>query len=114
VKAIRDGRFFVGFDAIGDTTGFSFTCDCLEDLIFLSSESASVNDTKGVLRARAPNAARFILLKNGQAVYEVRDALDFTFPTKEAGTYRVEVYRDDLGPPFDMTPWIMSNPIYVR
>jgi hypothetical protein len=32
----------------------------------------------------------------------------------EPGTYRVEVYRDDLGPPFDKMPWILSNPIYLR
>jgi hypothetical protein len=30
------------------------------------------------------------------------------------GVYRVELYRTDLGPPFDQMPWIISNPIYVR
>ena len=114
VEAIKAGRFFVGFDAIGDTTGFSFTCTCGDDPVFPGAESAAVNETKAVLSGRAPNTSRFILLKNGQPVSEVRDAVDFTFPTNGPGTYRVEVYRDDLGPPFDAMPWILSNPIYVR
>jgi hypothetical protein len=33
---------------------------------------------------------------------------------KESGTYRVEVYQDGLGSPFDKMPWIISDPIYVK
>jgi hypothetical protein len=36
------------------------------------------------------------------------------FDARDPGAYRVEVYRDDLGQPFDKVPWIISNPIYVR
>jgi hypothetical protein len=36
------------------------------------------------------------------------------FEPQGPGEYRVEVYRELLGSPFDKMPWIISNPIYVR
>jgi hypothetical protein len=105
---------FIGFDAFGDSSGFSFECICGDDLIRLGPESSTISSFKGLLRGRSPSRSRFVLLKSGQIVLEEPDALDFTFPVNEAGAYRVEVYLDQLGPPFDRMPWIISNPIYVR
>jgi hypothetical protein len=48
-----------------------------------------------------------------QGTREYELPIDACFEVSQ-GTYRVEVYRDDLGSPFDKMPWIISNPIYVR
>ena len=61
-----------------------------------------------------PLEARIVLLKDGQQVSEASSATELVFTPKEPGAYRVEVFLDSLGKPFDRLPWIMSNPIYVR
>jgi len=61
-----------------------------------------------------PIDARIVLLKDGQQVSEAGSAKQLAFMPREPGTYRVEVFQDGLGKPFDSLPWIMSNPIYVR
>jgi hypothetical protein len=118
IEAMRAGRFFVGFDAFGDTSGFSFEAADLRDLLPQGTQIA-LHPIAGwslspLLRGSSPNQARFVLLRNGEKVFEKLGAWDFEFRANEAGAYRVEVYRDNLGPPFDEMPWILSNPIYVR
>ena len=66
------------------------------------------------LKASAPQNARFVIFKNGEKVSETANATETVFEAKEKGVYRVEVYLDALGRDFDKTPWIISNPIYVR
>ncbi len=66
------------------------------------------------LKAAAPMPARFVVFKNGDQVFEVRDTVEINFAAKETGAYRTEVYLEQLGEPFDKMPWIISNPIYVR
>jgi len=55
-----------------------------------------------------------VFLKNGQKVFEQSGTAAAGYVTADSGAYRVEVYRDDLGPPFDKMPWIISNAIDVR
>ncbi len=66
------------------------------------------------LKASATQIARFIIFKNGEKIHEKTGVSQINFPTKEKGTYRIEVYLDSLGEPFDKMPWIISNPIYIR
>ena len=120
IEAIRSGNFFVGFDAIGETSGFVFKAE-IESPILLGNEAqldklaAAAQIGVMSLTAKLPSApARLVLLKNGKKLKEESGTSISLVDRKEPGTYRVEVYRDDLGPPFDKIPWIMSNPIYVR
>ena len=107
--AIRNKTYFIGLDTVGDTTGFLF-----EGGPYLTDTPAP--PYPGILKARAPVKARFVFFRNGEKVGEVSDSsfADLAQSEMVAGAYRVEVYRDDLGPPFDKMPWIISNPIYVR
>ncbi len=66
------------------------------------------------LKAVAPLSARFVVFKNGEQVFQMRDATEINFTAKEQGAYRTEVYLEQLAAPFDKMPWIISNPIYVR
>ena len=113
VEAIRAGRFFIGFDAIGDTTGFSFTAigsAFVHPEFSMGDNGAWSSELKVIL----PLGARVVVYKDGQPFHEENGVSAYNSQQVDYGVYRVEVYRDDLGPPFDKMPWIISNPIYVR
>lgn len=96
IDSLRSGRSFVGFDVLGDSTGFRFLqCD------------------GNALCVHSPSDARIVLIRDGQVVREVNGS-ELKFGPYGKGIYRVEVYLDQLGAPFDKTPWIISNPIYFR
>jgi hypothetical protein len=62
----------------------------------------------------APPAISIKAYRNGEEFPLDIVAAGYAKQAFEPGTYRIEVYRDDLGSPFDQMPWIISNPIYVR
>jgi hypothetical protein len=108
IAALKTGNCYVGFDALSDTTGFSFSAN---DKI--QGDEIPLNGNVN-LKANAPQIARFVLLKNGEKIDEQTNTTEMNFDVKERGTYRVEAYLDSLESPFDSTPWILSNPIYIR
>jgi hypothetical protein len=65
------------------------------------------------LKVKIPQRSRVVVLRNGTKVSETPDTNEAFFIPKESGAYRVEVFLDSLGKPFDQMPWITSNPIYV-
>ena len=130
IEALRRGHAFVGFDVLGDTTGFSFYADPSSDGNVQPPVTAGGTDVghpgrrimgddielgAGVkLSAATPGASRMVVFRNGAKIAEFPDTTEFSLNVTEKGTYRVEAYLDQLGEPFDKAPWIMSNPIYVR
>lgn len=112
IDALRKGHAYVGFDVLSHTSGFSFTADSGSVRRIMGDEIEAGSGVK--LTASAPVPARFVLLKDGERIEEAADVTEFAVNVINAGVYRVEVYLDRLGEPFDRAPWIMSNPIYVR
>jgi hypothetical protein len=108
LTALKNGNCYVGFDAMSDTTGFSFSAN---DKI--QGDEIPLNGNVN-LKANAPQTARFVLYRNGEKIKEQSDTTELIFDAKESGTYRVEVYLDSLESPFNTMPWIISNPIYIR
>ena len=114
LEAIGVGRYFVGFDVLGDSSGFSVQAIGAG----ISNNPYWTGDQSHELlthfEVTAQRGSRVVAFKNGGIIKQgfVNDL--FTFEPDGAGAYRVEVYRDDLGPPFDKMPWIISNPIYVK
>lgn len=106
IDAIRAGRYFVGFDALGDTTGFRF-----EKLSPGETFQDGSTPNHGGYRVRLPIPARVVAYPKGIQYETNGPVVELDLPR---ATDRVEVYRDDLGPPFDKMPWIISNPIYIR
>lgn len=112
IDAIRGGRFFNGFDVLGDTKGFSFVATGSGNTSTMGDE---VPFTAGMtLKVVSPLPARVVILKNGERVHDAVAAREVSLDVPTPGTYRVEVYRQDLGDIFSSVPWILSNPIYVR
>jgi hypothetical protein len=112
IEIFKKGNFFNGFDVIGDSTGFSFTAKDGDATKTMGDEVTLGPQT--TLTASAPMPARFVVFKNGERFFEQADTTAIAFNVTERSAYRVEVYRDVLGSPYDKMPWIISNPIYVR
>ena len=113
IEAIRTGRYFVGFDVLGDTSGFSFRAigsAFMHPEFSMGAQAAWLSEIEVVL----PGPASVVLMKDGQRFKEASAVSKLKTEQLHGGVFRVEVYRDDLGPPFDKMPWIISNPIYVR
>lgn len=102
--AIKAGHAYVSHDWLCDATGFSFTAGAaiMGDEVPAASGAA--------LRASAPLACRWSLLRNGEVI-QTGEGPDFAHDAKEPGVYRVEASLVCAG---DLRPWIYSNPIYVR
>jgi hypothetical protein len=108
LNALRLGHCFIGFDVLGDTRGFSFTAGQKiqgDEVPFSAGMSLDVH---------VPLPSRISVLKDGKEVGGAGASTKLHFSPQERGTYRVEVYLDSLGAPFNRLPWIISNPIYVR
>jgi hypothetical protein len=108
ITALKNGNCYVGYDAMSDTTGFSFSAN---DKI--QGDEVSLQNSVN-LKVNAPQSARFILYRNGEKVHEQSGTNEMNFDAEEIGTYRTEVYLDSLESPFNTMPWIISNPIYVK
>lgn len=112
LTALEKGNTFIGFDVLSSTEGFSLTAANGNEIKIMGDEMW-MDDGEINLKSTAPQVSRFLLFRNGEKVYESGETTEINFKVKEKGTYRVEVYLDSLGSPFDKMPWIISNPIYV-
>lgn len=112
LQALKNGRVFVGLDALSNSSGFSLTAENGKESKAMGDEISLSDNTN--LKIFAPQKARIVVFKNGEKVAEQPNAARFDYSVKEKGTYRAEIYLDALGAPFDKMPWIISNPVYVR
>ncbi len=111
MHAVRTGHCFIGFDFLGDTSGFSFEAESQGEKKVQGDEIALRQDTR--LRVRTPVSSRIVVVKDGVVVLDESGVKAKELPVTERGVYRVEVYLPQLGP-VGQNPWIISNPIYVR
>ena len=108
LEAIRAGHCFIGFDFLGDTSGFSFAAENDSGARIQGDEITLGPNTK--LRIKLPISGRVLLFKDGVRILDETGVTVKEFPVTERGVYRVEVYLPDISE----QPWIISNPIYVR
>lgn len=113
LDALKMGRSFIGIDAIGNSSGFSFLGHSNDSYGYAGDEELSRGQNFW-LKAITPFPARILLFKDDALIETSQNTAELSFKPEQPGTYRVEVYLDQLGPPFDKMPWIISNPIYVR
>jgi hypothetical protein len=114
LDALRAGRSFFAFDLFGDSTGFRFTAESGAERRVMGDEIRLPPAGSVRLSARSPVRCRTVFFRDGQAVGEVSDSARAELAVGRAGTYRVELYLDQLGPLLEAKPWIVSNPIFVR
>jgi hypothetical protein len=112
LEAIRLGHCFIGFDFLGDTTGFSFSAESQGARKIQGDEVTLAADTR--LLIGTPVSSRIKLFKDGNVMLDEYGVSSKAVPVTERGVYRVEVYLPQLGNLAAEKPWIISNPIYVR
>lgn len=112
LEALRAGHCFIGFDFLGDTSGFSFTGESAGKQKIQGDDIALSSDTR--LKVRTPVSSQVKLFKDGNAISDETGVTSKDFPVTERGVYRVEVYLPQLGKLAADKPWIISNSIGVR
>jgi hypothetical protein len=112
MDAVRAGHCFIGFDLLGDSSGFSFAAESRGERKIQGDEIALQDGTR--LRVETPVASRIVVFKDGSVFMDVTGIAGKDLPITERGVYRVEVYVPKLGNTVGTKPWIISNPIYVR
>jgi len=111
LEALHAGHCFIGFDFLGDTSGFAFEAENAGARKIQGDEIQLNGETR--LRVRSPVAGRILILKDGATFsHESGTSKDVTIT--EPGVYRTEIYLPQLGSLVAKQPWIISNPIYVR
>ena len=106
IEAVRAGHCYIGFDFLGDASGFVFEAEngkIQGDEISLSSETK--------LRVRSPVPGRIVISKDGAVWVDESGTAMKEVAITERGVYRAEIYLPQLGL---TAPWIISNPVYVR
>lgn len=103
-EAIGEGRCFVGYDLLADSSGFSFRCEMEGEEVVMGEE----REFKGraTLIVSSPFPARIRLLRDGEEMCR-RVGTELRWEATEPGVYRVELYLGEK-------PWVFSNPIYLR
>ena len=112
LDAVRAGHCFIGFDFLGDTSGFSFTAENAFERKIQGDEIFHNVDTR--LRVQSPVSARIVIYQDGAVLVDESGISSKELPVIDKGVYRVEVYLPQLGSMVAKQPWIISNPIYVR
>lgn len=108
LNALRDGRAFVGFDMLADSSGFSFQAKNIERTVtFGETLSFSAATTLATL---SPLPCRFTVLKDGQIAHRA-EGRSFQWKPPGPGKYRVEA---ELKVRKDWVPWVYANPIELR
>ena len=112
LDAIQVGHCFIGFDFLGDSTGFKFTADNAGEGRIQGDEILLTPATR--LQVRSPLPSRIVIFKDGAIFADESGIMKKEAKVTERGVYRVEVYLPQLGKLVATKPWIISNPIYVR
>lgn len=118
IEAIRAGHCFIGFDFLGDTSGFVFQenhFDYHNQDSRLPAQNIQGDEIKlysggTSLKIVTPVPSRVVLYHDGSVILDESEVTSRVFNAVEPGVYRAEVYLPQLG----NLPWIISNPIYVR
>lgn len=109
--ALAGGNSYIGFDVLGDPTGFSFYA--VDDSGIAIMGEATPPGSSPRLHVTSPLPARFVIFRDGKKVFESKEGFAAETEASGPGAYRVEAYLDSLGAPFNKMPWVISNPIYV-
>ncbi len=103
--ALAAGHAFIGFDILGDTSGFTFLLLDGDRVAGFMGDEAPMRDHLSLF-IWTPRHSKIHLLRNGQRL-TTAEHHELQIPITEPGVYRIEAFLNG-------EPWIISNPIYVR
>ena len=106
VDAIRQGRLYVGLDALAPADGFAFVIEGVGRPLHDGGARSGAAGAHARAGGRVPKGTRLVLLRDGSAW--PRRSSGSTFPSPGPGVYRVEARV-----PGWPVPWVLTNPVYV-
>jgi len=109
MEAVRAGHCFIGFDFLGDASGFVFEAENAGERKIQGDDISLKAETR--LRVRSPVPGRIVIFKDGVVWIDESGIASKEIAITERGVYRAEIYLPQLGL---TAPWIISNPVYVR
>jgi hypothetical protein len=105
LEALREGRAFIGFDAVADSTGFVYLAESGERRVVVGESMPWSPGTR--LRVASPHACRFTIVRDGETAHRAAGT-ELDWAADRPGKYRVEAELDVRG---EWTPWVYTNPI---
>lgn len=108
LDALKNGRVFVGFDMIVDSTGFVYFAENKEKKAVMGESIELTPDT--VLRIASPVPCKFFIFRHGVKVAE-GEGREFSWQPTEKGKYRAEAH---LNINKKWVPWVYTNPIELN
>jgi hypothetical protein len=106
LDALREGRFYLGLDALAPADRFGFTISGGGEVASLGDHVAPRAGLVARAGGRVPRGTRLTLLRDGAPVAEGQERLEAGVPGP--GVYAVEARIDGWA-----VPWVLTNPIYV-
>jgi hypothetical protein len=108
LDALKHGRAFVGFDLMADSSGFLWYAQSATNKVVMGEALPFSSDVQ--LRAATPQACRFTVLRDGDAIHQ-HEGRSLQFSPSGPGVYRVEA---ELNIRNTWVPWVYANPIWLR
>ncbi|MHC1770019.1 MAG: hypothetical protein AB9869_38015 [Verrucomicrobiia bacterium] len=105
LDSLREGRVFVGFDVLADSTSFRWSVQTPSTTAVMG-ESLPFS-SNATLHARSPVPCRFTLIRDGKPAGSITGR-EASWVAPAPGKYRVEAEVDVLG---EWVPWVYANPI---
>lgn len=117
-NALKNGQFYLAYDALGDTKGFFSTMDEKNQTYMMGSKvRLSKNLTLNVKIPGPPkNTYEIVVYRNGDR-YQTFSQTEVSMPVTEPGVYRVQVRIAVAMPLPDgirWISWIYGNPFFVN
>ena len=107
LESLREGRAYVAFDVLADSTGFVFLAESGDAKAVMGERIALGPDLR--FRAESPVPCRFTIVHNGKTVHQ-SEGRELDWQPNASGKYRIEAEVDILD---EWTPWVYTNPIEV-
>ncbi|MFP4501741.1 MAG: hypothetical protein ACLFTT_12125 [Candidatus Hydrogenedentota bacterium] len=108
LNALDEGRVYIGFDAIADSTGFTFLAE-KDGRRAVMGETLPF-DSGITLRAASPIPCRFTVLQDGEPVFNY-EGRELEWQPSAPGKYRVEAHLDIRD---TWIPWVYTNPLALE
>ncbi len=107
-EALRQGRVFVGFDMLSDSSSFRWFATDGTNRTVMGENAPFAKELR--LHAASPLPCRFTILKDGNAIQQ-QEGYSCEWTPPDPGKYRVEAELKILD---EWVPWVYANPIELR
>lgn len=112
LAALRRGRFYNALKGAAEARGFRFWAEAGGRRVSMGESASAAIPLELRVQADFPFSKEVRVVRDGRKIMSAGGSLAMSI--NQPGVYRVEVYLREKSPLDAGTPWIVSNPIFVR